>query len=416
MNIKKEFHNNRSFINNILITIGIGVLINFLNYLFNIFLARNLNTIDFGFYNAAIGIITLAQIPTVAIQTAITKKVASNRNFNLTKFKIKSTLQLTIVALIVSLLFYIFGNQISDIANIPNKYIPSLTLIVFGAILTPSVKGFLLGLEKILSFNLVLLFETVLKFALGYIGIYYAMDISLPILACVLPSFLTFILILPLVKTKSEIHPKRDITLNYKNILLIFFTFLLINIPPNMSLILANPDFRAPYGALALIGKIVYFASITIASVMISKLANTKKELRKKDLVISLVISALTGIAISLIYLFFSEEIVQIVFNGMYMEIVKYIVPYSIAITGYSLVFMIVTSLLVEDSYFHIYFLLAITALQIVLFKINNSSLHDIYINQILIFGVLSIFALLVLIFYIFKKNGKNKEDNKKRT
>ena len=408
MNIGEHISKDRVFVNNILITIFIGVIVNFLNYLFNIFLARNLDSTDFSLYNAAIGIITLVQIPAIAIQTAITKKVASQKDFNLKKFKLKSTIQLTVIALIISLVFYLLGDFIADVANISTIYILPLTVVVFASIVSPIAKGFLLGLEKIFAFNMVILLETVLKFALGFLAIYLATGISLPILAFALPPILTLILILPFVKTGKNVLPTKEIQLDYKNISLIFLTFVLLNVPFTLDLILVNPEIRASYGALSLMGKIVYFGSVTIASLMISKLANSKKQLRRKTLVISLVVSGLTGICISLLYCMFPKLIVEIVFGGMYLEIVEYLVPYAILMTMYALAYMVITSLLVEDSYLHIYFLIFLTVLQTVLFNINNSTLYDAFLNQVIIYGILSIFVFLILIFYIFKRNGKD--------
>ncbi len=410
MNIGKYITKDRVFVNNILITIFIGILVNFLNYLFNIFLARNLESTDFGIYNAAIGIITLVQIPAIAIQTAITKKVATNKKYDLRKFKLNSTLQLTGIAVVISLLFYLFGDLIADIANISKVYILPLTLVVFASIVNPLAKGFLLGIERILSFNMVLLLETLLKFFIGYLALYWTTDIQLIILAFALPQILSIVLILPFVKTGGKEQPTNQLKLNYKHISLIFTTFLLLNIPFTIDLILVNPDVRASYGALALVGKIVYFGSVTIASLMISKLANSKKKLRRKTLVISLLVSGVTGITISILYLIFSKEIVQIVFDGMYIEIVSYIVPYAVAMTAYALSYMVITSLLVEDSFIHIYFLILLSVLQVILFKINNSSLYDAFVNQIIVYGILSIFVFFILIFYIFKKDGKNSQ------
>lgn len=413
MNIAKQIDIDKSFVNNILITIVIGVLVNFLNYLFTVFLARNLGTQDFGLYNAALGIISIVQIPAIAIQTAVTKKVASKKNFNLNKFKYKSTLQLALFAILISVIFLIFGNSVSDIANIPSKYILPLSFVVFGSIVSPVAKGFLLGLEKILSFNLISLIETVLKFALGFLAIYSEAGMIPIILAFALPSVVTFIFILPLVRTKSQETPKENISLNYKHIFYIFLTFLFLNIPFTLDLVLVNPEVRASYGALSLLGKIVYFGSVTIASLMISKLANSHKQLRKKTLLISLFVSGLTGLAITFVYFLFTKEIVQIVFDGMYLEIVKYLVPYAIAMIASSISYMVINSLLVEDSYIHLIFFFLLTILQILLYTFNNETLHDAFINQVIIYSVLSVFVLFILIFFIFNKYGeKPKREN----
>jgi O-antigen/teichoic acid export membrane protein len=411
MNVAKIFNNERKFLNNIVFTILIGVVIHFLNYIFNIYLARNLDNTDFGTYNAALGIIYFIQIPVIAIQTAITKKVAQNRNFDLRQFKIRSTIQLGVVAIILTLLFILFGDYVASVANIPDKYIIPLAAAVFGAILTPIAKGFLLGLEKIITVNIVLLLETILKFAMGYLAITYTLDLTLPILANVIPAFISLIVILPLINTSSIKIPTQKLQIEYKSVLLIFITFLLLNSPFTIDLILVNPEVRASYGALSLVGKMVYFASITIASVMISKLANEADALRKRTIIISLIISALTGLFITTIFYFYSETIVSIMFKGMYLEIVPYVVMYGIAMTGYALAFMVISSLLVKDSYFHIYFLLVLTILQILLFSYNNNTLQDAFNNQMVIYSTLTVFMLVTLSYYVIKNGKTNKKE-----
>ena len=410
MKLVKLLFKEKTFFKNILITLVASAFIHFLSYLFNIYLARNLAEQDFGFYNAAIGIIYLVQIPTVAIQTAITKKVAQKRGFNLNKFKLESLLQLGAVGIALTLLFILFGKNIADIANIPIQYILPLSIALFGAVVSPLLKGFLLGLEKIPHLNLLMLIETVMKFLMAYYSISKGMDITIPILANVLPSLLTLAVVFPLVKTGSSKVPVKRISIEYKTVVILFLSFLFLNFSFTLDLILVNPQVRASYGALSLIGKIVYFASITIAGVMISKLANQKPKQRKKTLVISLIFTALTGLAISAVFLLFTNQIVDIVFKGMYMEIVPYVVMYCIAMTVYAMTYMVINSLLINESYSHIIFLILLTVLQVALYSINNSSLNDAVVNQMTIYGMMFVFVITTLIFYIFKKDEKDKE------
>lgn len=410
MNLSKYFSGEKTFLKNVLITIVVGTFVSFLNYLFNIYLARNLQDTDFGMYNAALGIIYLVQIPAVAIQTAITKKVAEKKDFNLEKFKIQSTLQLSLVAIVLSVTFILLGDTISSIANIPEKYILPLGIALFGSLISPIPKGFLLGIERITTLNVILLLETILKFVMGYYAISMSMDITIPILANVIPALITLLVIMPFVKTGKVEIPQTKITIPYKGVALLFLTFLLLNTPFTLDLILVNPDVRAQYGALSLVGKIVYFASITIAGVMISRLANQRDEERKKTLLISLGITALTGLSISFVYLLLPEYIVNIVFGGMYTEIVPYIGMYGVAMTLFSISYMVINSLLIKDSYIHIYFLSFLLVLQLLLYKFHNITLYDAFINQLIIYGVLFIFIFFILIFYFFKKNGDKKE------
>ncbi len=409
MNLINHTSENKRFIKHILITLIAGALTHFLNYLFSIYLARKLDVTYFNYYNAILGIVTLIQIPAIAIQTTITKKVAEKKDFDLKEFKKRSTIQLILIATLISLVFFVFGKQISNIANIPIQYIPALTLVVFTAIINPIAKGFLLGLEKITQFNTVMIAETLFKFAIGYFALQAESPISIITLAFAIPFLISTIVILPFTNTKSKKKPKQELKLNYKQIFLIFITFFMLNTPFTLDLILVNPTVRASYGALSLIGKIVYFGSVTIANLMISRLANTQGQSRKKNLLISLGISAVIGIVICIIYWLFTEQIVNIVFGGLYKEITRYIVPYSIAMIGYAISYMVITSELVNDSYIHIYLLLFTSLLQGVLYKVNNSSLYDAFLNQIIVYGVLFFFVLILLIFKTLKTNGKER-------
>ena len=76
---------------------------------------------------------------------------------------------------------------------------------------------------------------------------------------------------------------------------------------------------------------------------------------------------------------------------------------------GYAISYMVITSELVNDSYIHIYLLLFTSLLQGVLYKINNNSLYDAFLNQIIVYGVLFFFVLILLIFKTLKTNGKEK-------
>lgn len=414
MELKKLIKENSSFIKNILLTTVFGATISFLNYLFNVYLARNISEQDFSLYNAALGLIYLVQIPAMAIQAGITKKVASNKDFNLQDFKRKSLLQFTIISLILSIIFFILREQISQVSNLPVKYMLPLTVVLFSAILSPLTKGFLLGLEKILTLNIVTLIETVLKFAMAMLAIKLSTDITLPILANCLPALLSMVVLLPFVNTKSTKLPKAEISLDFKNILLMFVTFFLLNTPYTLDLVLVNPEFRAEYGALSLVGKIVYFAAITIASVMFARLSNGDEKSRKRTLLISLVFTALTGISLSVLFYFFNGMVVDIMFKGMYTDIASYVPLYSLAMTAYAIAYMIINSFMVKDSFIHIYFLLALTTLQVILFRLNNSSIQDAFNNQIIVYGILTIFVFVVLIYNILK-NGKNKNSKKDR-
>ena len=104
--------------------------------------------------------------------------------------------------------------------------------------------------------------ETLFKFAIGYFALQTSSQITTITLAFAVPFLISTLIILPFTNTKSKKKPEQELKLNYKQIFLIFITFFMLNIPFTLDLILVNPAVRASYGALSLIGKIVYFGAV----------------------------------------------------------------------------------------------------------------------------------------------------------
>jgi hypothetical protein len=87
-------------------------------------------------------------------------------------------------------------------------------------------------------------FETTLKLGIGVIAIKLGGSIPLLILSNCLPALLTTMIVLPFIKVDGE-ECKEKININYKYLVLAAISFLLINMPYTLDLILVNPVFRA---------------------------------------------------------------------------------------------------------------------------------------------------------------------------
>ena len=410
--MKKLSSKETLFVRNILLTVVLGGLIGFLNYLFNIYVARYTSETIFGIFSASMGIIYLLQIPAISIQTILTKTVGQQKDVSWNGFKLKSFLIFSILGILFSTLFYIFRDSVVSIANIPKESILPLTLVFFFAFITPIPKGILLGKEKIISVNLLLLLETIAKFVIGYIGIKMGGDINILILSNALPGIVFGLIALFLIK-KENIESKKKHTINYSELGLITLSFLLISAPYTLDLILVNPLFRAEYSALTLIGKVVFFASTTISSVMFARLVNQKKDSNEvRTLLISLLTTLLIGFGISLFLFVFKNSIAELVFNSKYNGIASLMPLYGVCMTLYAFVYMSTNYLISKGSYWFISIFFSITVLQIFLFDIFNNTLNVVIRNQIILYVLL--FFLICLNLYIninFKKkiNDKNK-------
>ena len=403
----------KTFVLHLFLTTFLGGVIGILNYAFNIVIARYTSQEIFGTFSAALGIIYLTQISAVAIQSLITKTVAKNKGNNLNKYKWNSLVIFSIMGLVFALIFFLFKVPIAQLASIPKDLILYLAIAIVFAFASPVSKGLLLGEEKVVTVNLLMLGETILKFIIGIIAIKMGGNIPLLILANSVPAILSTMIVIPLLKYKQE----KDIVIknDWKEFLLMIVAFFLLTTPFTVDLVLVNSEFRADYSSLSLLGKIIYFACITTAGVMFARLSNendSKKQ--KKSLLIAVGLSTLIGIVLSLIFFFFGKTVITLSVGESYLNINKYMGVFGLCMTGYSVVYMIANYFITRGTYSYIFVLLFASILQIILFSLRNDSLDIVVQNQIILYAILTLLTIIFLLFN-FKNIQRNEETNNKR-
>ncbi len=397
--VKNILTSNSLFVRNLLFTSVFGGLIGLLNYLFNIFVARFTTMEIFGIYSATLGIIYLIQIPALSIQALITKAVAKNKLFNLNSYKWNILLQFTLLGVVFGGIFLLFKDSISSIATIPSDLIIYLAITFFLAFVSPISKGLLLGKERIITVNLLLLFETILRFVIGYFAIKTSAPLPLLILSCAVPSVITTLATLPLINLKGN-GEKKSVPIDFKELFLATVSFLLLTIPYTLDLILVNPEFRAEYSGVSLLGKLVYFAAITIASVMFARISNlTKKAEITKSLLVALSLSVIIGLGTTVVLVLFKDTVISLSIGDKYLSVAPYLWIFGLCMTGYALVYMIANYFITQRYYIYILVLLVCSLLQVYLFSVRNESLEMVIVNQVIVYLVLTLgtFGMLTL-------------------
>ena len=399
------------FLKNLFLTTILGGIIGILNYLFNIFVVKYTDKSVFSIFTAALGIIYLVQIPATSIQSFLTKIVAKNDNSNLSKYRWTALKYLGGIGILLSLIFFLFRQEISTLASVPEDIVIYLAVTLFFSFVSPISKAFLLGEEKIVAFNLLLLFETILKFAIVAVAIKMGGNIPLLILANSLPAILTTIVILPSLKPNNT---GKSIETKFTELILITIFMLLLTVPYTIDLVLVNESFRAEYGAISLLGKLVYFSCVMTASVMFARVSNENKSANKrKSLLISLTLAFCIGIVISLVYFLFTNLVISLTVGEQYISAGKYLGVFGLCMTGFAVVYMIANYFITQNVYGYIFVLLFVSILQILLFQFRNSSLNQVIQNQIIVYSVLTISTVLILV-YKFRKEIKNERERVK--
>lgn len=399
----------RTFLLHLFLTTFLGGVVGILNYAFNILIARYTSKEIFGIFSAALGIIYLSQISGMSIQSLVTKTVAKNKEHDLNKYKWNTTLSFAIIGVVASIIFFLFKVPISQLASIPKELILYLALAIIFAFISPVSKGLLLGQEKVITVNLLLLAETVMKFFIGIVAIKIGGNISLLIVANAIPPFLTTLFIIPMIKFEKKKNNK--VKNNWKEFLLMTLSFLLLTMPFTIDLVLVNSSFRAEYSSLSLLGKIVYFACVTTSAVLFARLSNESSFTKqRKSLFLSILLSLFIGLFLSLIYFIIGEKIISLSVGDSYLKINTYLGVFGLCMTGYSIVYMVANFFIARGTYSYIWVLLSASILQITLFSTRNNYLYEVVQNQVILYTFLTLSTILFLLFN-FKKNRN--EENK---
>jgi len=401
----KEF----GYIKNLLLTSVMGGMIGVLGYVFNIIVARYTTNEIFSTFSAGMAVVYLLQIPVASIQAMVTKKIGENRKYDLNKFKWNSLWIFASIGVIVSLVFFFARYPLAQIASIPTELFIYLTVILLISFVSPVSKGILLGTEKIVTVNSLMLGEALLKLLMGIVAIKLGGSLPLLMLSNALPALITTLFVIPLTKLNGEKSEKK-ISVNYKDLILTTISFLLLSAPYTLDLILVNTQFRAEYSAVSLLGKLVYFAAITIAAVMFARLSNQRDvKAEKKTLLISLAGTIGIGIAVTLGLYLFKDLVINMTIGSQYLSIAPYIALFGLCMTGYAVVFMLANYFISISSFKYIFILVFMVALQIYLFVTNNDTLMHVLNNQMIVYSVLTVLTLIYL-FLTFKKRKHGEE------
>lgn len=401
----------RKFLYDSFSTLFIGLLISFLNYLFNILAAHRLPEDSFGILSAVIGLIYIIQVPTMTIQTELTKSVAKADESDIREIRNRAYTFFLCLGLLLSLGTVLFARQLSQLVQIESQYISLISIMILGSLLIPVGRGILLGLHRITTVNMLNLLEAALKLILFLIGLsLFGTSASYPILAFGLPTFLVSLVFFLFIKIKHGEREKSEFKLNYKTLTATFLVFLLFNLPFSYDIVLVDPSARAGYAALTLMSKIVYFGGILIIPVSVAYIAReTKRDLQIKYLLNTIgIVFALTFL-ITLLYYFGGEQLVPIISGDKYSYVAQYAWIMGLGVILYSIATVIINFLVVENRFFYIPFLLGIFILQYTLFQSYNLEISLIVRNQIIVFSLIFLTSIVSVFSHLIVHPKRNR-------
>ena len=172
-----------------------------------------------------------------------------------------------------------------------------------------------------------------------------------------------------------------------------------------------SPEEAGMYGAISIIGRIIFFITGAIVTVMFPMLAKAKKEGNQHNLFIkSSMLVMLCAIATLAFYYFFPELVVKILVGSKYLEIAPYIVWFGLAMLMYSFVNIYSRYFLSNNNYSSLYIYVSGFVLQLLMLYYFHTSISQVIWMMNLSMGII---LIALSTYYLYQKKSEGKLLNK---
>lgn len=413
----------RRVVNHPLITGSIVIFLgaslgNIFNFLFNLFMSRNLSFSDYGVLASLSSLMTLFALPVGAVipmlvyfsaihyaKGELDKVRGLYRRVTKTSF---------FVGVFIFVTFFIFSNQIADFFHIKeNSYVVLVglsTLIAFTSLANQPL------LQAKLTFRFIAFLNSLsafLKLMIGIVFVLLGYSVGGVIWALVASSLISYFLsFFPLrfLFSKGTIIPTISLrTMFFYGAPAALATFGLTSLF-TLDIVLVkhffSPEDAGIYAILSLIGRAIYYFSAPIASVMFPLVVqkHTRGEDYHNELKLSLFLVLLPSLGILLFYIFFPSFVVNI-FSAKSISHsgIVLIIPFGIFATLYGLL-SVLTNFYLSINKTKIFIPIIIgSVLQVFLIWI----FHETFLQVILVSLGIAGLLLIVLLLYYLRLYGK---------
>lgn len=379
-------------------------------YLFHSYMGRALGPEEYGILDSLLSVFYIFLIPISTVQAVIAKfssnYIGINRPDCIRLLMFEGYKRLLVWGFLIFILLSILSPVISDFLKIPSRFpVILLGIAILLSLILPVSRGVLQGVQKFnhLGLNMslekfIVLIAGIMLIGFGVNGAIFSIVISL--------FFVILISFLPLhfLKRKNS-NQKLEKGVVVKYSVPVFISLSAIVIMSNIDMIVVKHYFdplqAGGYASINIMGKVLFFLSFNIANVIYPKaslLFIQKKDsgfLLKKGLLYMGVISFSTV----LMYAFFPEQIMNMVFGAQYLGFISLLAPYAAAMSILAFSVVIVHYNLSTMNFSHIRPSILSMILEMALLAFFHDSLVQV------ISGVLV--SSLVLLILISKKFDK---------
>lgn len=253
------------------------MVINVVNYVYHLVVGRLLGPVNYGVLASLFSILYVIGIVPTSTSVAIVKFISSGKDANEISIVYNSINKLVLrIAIVLSVFLLLISPMVANFLKIENVILVILiSPILFFSLITLVNQGASQGLLKFMGFVLPNLASSLVKILLGVLFIVLGFSVFGAMVAVALGAILAYFVSIPYIQKIKKIKPKRE---KYDLEPFLKYSFpVLLQALAFTSLfttdIILVKHFLSPfeagiYAALSTLGKIIFFASSPISSVM----------------------------------------------------------------------------------------------------------------------------------------------------
>ena len=304
---------------------------NILTYLFHIFVARSLGPASYGEFGSFMAIFLILSVPVSTIQTVTTRFVARQKSRNehgkIGSLMVSGIRKLSLYGVGVFAVISLMSPFIADFLH-SDSPLPVIIagLTVLFSVLLPVNRGVLQGTQKFGPLALNIILESLIRLLAGILLIVIGWGVNGAVLAFGLAYLAAFLIaFIPLKFYWDKRDPAIHVREIYRFAMPVFTAVMLMTIlidgPTLYIRHFYSAEFTGYWNASLNLAKIILFFGSSISLVMFAKMAHSgdpaeMTRLFKKSLVSFVWVSFI----LSLLFFFFSGEILTLLFGPVYFQ------------------------------------------------------------------------------------------------
>lgn len=396
---------------------------NICNFLFNFYMSRNLSVADYGILASLVSLVVLASMPAGAVLPTVVKFAAeffaAGETGKIKGLYFKVGKIMLLAGITVFLIFAVFSGQIAAFFHIGDQ----ILIVIAGVIVLVGFLGtvngaFLQGKLLFGYLTFINLFGALLKLLLGILLVFLGFQIFGAMtgfaLSYIIPFFFGLYPIRFVFQNRTNavnVQTKDLFTYGAPAAIALFSLTSFVSTDIMLVKHFFSPDDAGKYAVLSLIGRIIFFLTASISTVMFPMVVQriTKNQKYLHIFLLSLVLVSLPSILITICYFAFPQFAISLFNkNKSYLELAPYLGIFGIFISLYSILYVI-TNFFLSINKTKIAVPIAIGAvLQIMLIWFFHGSFMQIILISLAIVGLL----LITLLLYYVSIDRGTKEKN----